>query len=300
MIENELKQRKPRSDAGKRRGPNSKKRSDAGKSRTMRPTVKTALTIYRKMRSYYCQDETVNIVVDVNNIFVPYQEEVKRIEKEHSVLTHGQRIYRDSRLVKGRYIDLEKYRFNALQELITEDWSYDSYYTFQEIIATLLGPDADNPIDTPMDLFCRLYHVNPEDSIQWSYQEWRDEYNIVYNDDTPLSDDFVFRLHEHVGKDYALEYAEDLQLANKSATAEIEDSRDYLVIRARMRQYLYSIQYSEVSRRITTDPANASLTYSQLKKLINSSIDEDQLQKDLEDYMSDWVKDQLIKKSKRR
>lgn len=297
---NKLKQRKPRSDAGKKRGPNSKQRCDIGKPRTMKPTVKTALTIYRKMISTYCNDESVNIVVDINNIFVPYQEEKRRIEKEHSVLTHGQRIFRDTRLVKGRYIDLEKYRFNALQELATEDWSYDSYYTFQEIIATLLGPDADNLIDTPMDLFCRLYHIKQEDSIRWSYEKWRHEYNIVYDDANPLSNDFEFYLDKEVGKDYALEYSEDLQLANESAIDEIKDSRDYILTRARMQQYLYSKQYSEVSRRITTDPANNGLTYNQLKKLIDSSIDQERLDKDLEDYMSDWVNDQIRIKGKRR
>lgn len=291
------KTRKPRSDAGKKRGPNSKIRCDAGKKRDIQPEMrlKSALTMYKKMRSQYLADESVEVGKDTNGIYVPVQQSDRRVDENTIVISRGQRLFRSTRIRKGRYIDLERYRFNALQEIASDQWTAETYSLFANEVCDLLDSNdpSQSPIDSPLDLFVRLYHIREEDYIFWKYEDWRREYSIVYNDSQPLSDDFVFEYNKHVGIDYALEYAEDLKLAKDTTMSEIENSRSYTLTMARMRQYLYSKQYSEVSRKITTDPANSGLTYTQLQTLIDKSIDKDKLDKDLEDYMVNWLEEQI-------
>lgn len=294
---NIVKTRKPRSDAGKKRGPNSKVRCDAGKKRDIQPDMrlKSALTMYKKMRSQYLADESIEVGKDINGIYVPIQESDRRVNADTIVISRGQRLFRSTRIRKGRYIDLERYRFNALQEISSSQWTAETYGLFANEVCDLLDSEdpSQSPIDSPLDLFVRLYHVREEEYIFWKYEDWRREYSIVYNDAVPIDDLFVFECGKHVGIDYAMEYKSDKDAETENKRLEVMNSREYTIVKAATRQYIYSQEYSRVSKAVFEDPANSKLTYDELRKLVDSQIDYQAITDKVEAAMQEWVSEKL-------
>ena len=291
------KTRKPRSDAGKKRGPNSKVRCDAGKTRDIQPEMrlKSALTMYKKMRSQYLADESVEVGKDINGIYVPIQKSDRRVDANTIVISRGQRLFRSTRIRKGRYIDLERYRFNALQEIASDQWTAETYYLFANEVCDILDSNdpSQSPIDSPLDLFVRLYHIREEDYIFWKYEDWRHEYSIVYNDSQPLSDDFVFEYNKRVGIDYALEYMPDKEADTENKRLAIMNSREYTIVKAATRQYIYSQEYGRVSKAVFEDTNNQNRSYDELRKLIDSQIDFKAITDKVDASMEEWVNEKL-------
>lgn len=296
-VNNIVKTRKPRSDAGKKRGPNSKVRCDAGKKRDIQPDMrlKSALTMYKKMRSQYLADASIEVGEDINGIYVPIQEDNRRIDADTIVISRGQRLFRSTRIRKGRYIDLERYRFNALQEIASDQWTAETYGLFANEVCRLLDNEnpSQSPIDSPLDLFVRLYHVREEEYIFWKYEDWRREYSIVYNDTQPLDDLFVFECNKHVGIDYAMEYKSDKDSETENKRLEIINSREYTIIKAATRQYIYSQEYGRVSKAVFENPDNQNRSYDELRKLVDSQIDRQAITDKVEAAMQDWVSEKL-------
>lgn len=296
-VNNIVKTRKPRSDAGKKRGPNSKVRCDAGKKRDISPDMrlKSAITMYKKMRSQYLADTSIEVGKDINGIYVPIQESDRRVDADTIVISRGQRLFRSTRIRKGRYIDLERYRFNALQEIANEQWTAETYDLFAIEVSNLLDSEnpSQSPIDSPLDLFVRLYHVREEEYIFWKYEDWRREYSIVYNDTEPIDDLFVFECGKIVGIDYAMEYKPDKDSEVENKRLAIINSREYTIIKAATRQYIYSQEYGRVSKAVFEDPANQNCSYDELNKLIDSQIDWQVITDKVEAAMQDWVSEKL-------
>lgn len=296
-VNNIVKTRKPRSDAGKKRGPNSKVRCDAGKKRDISPDMrlKSALTMYKKMRSQYLADTSIEVGKDINGIYVPIQESDRRVDADTIVISRGQRLFRSTRIRKGRYIDLERYRFNALQEIANEQWTAETYDLFAIEVSNLLDSEdpSQSPIDSPLDLFVRLYHVREEEYIFWKYEDWRREYSIIYNDAEPIDDLFVFECGKHVGIDYAMEYKPDKDSEIENKRIAIINSREYTIIKAATRQYIYSQEYGRVSKAVFEDPANQNCSYDELNKLIDSQINRQAIVDKVEAAMQDWVSEKL-------
>lgn len=294
---NIVKTRKPRSDAGKKRGPNSKVRCDAGKKRDIQPEMrlKSALTMYKKMRSQYLADESVEVGKDTNGIYVPVQKSDRRVDANTIVVSRGQRLFRSTRIRKGRYIDLERYRFNALQEIASDQWTAETYGLFANEVCDLLDDydPSQLPIDPPLELFVRLYHIREEDYIFWKYEDWRREYSIVYNDSEPLDNDFVFEYNKRIGIDYALEYMPDKEADTENKRLAIMSSREYTIVKAATRQYIYSQEYSRVSKAVFEDTNNQNCSYDELRKLVDSQIDFKAITDKVDASMEEWVNERL-------
>ena len=108
-------------------------------------------------------------------------------------------------------IDLEKYRFEAWQEMATlhpneivkpfKDLRQLLYHRYN-FVGTL--EEVDRAIENRevdwLTLFCEMYFVKPQDVSIWDYETWREYYNLCPVGQLP--DDFEFILGCKPGSEY--------------------------------------------------------------------------------------------------
>lgn len=226
------KDRKTRSDKGKTHNI-SKQRADKGKthnmsdySRSDKNTQRSPLIAYRMLKNKllslplpnentpdYLRDYYVKI--DYNGIFYPLEKYSHELIKPGGgrymtgLSKSGAKLYRSSRWRAGKMTDLEEYRFNALQSIVSRrpvppDPQNLVYLLFKKEFTVL-------KCSTTLELFCLLYHVDPNDVYDWDYEHWRHDYECLGGD--VLSDEFTFNLTYSPGSpEFHPEYAESAKL----------------------------------------------------------------------------------------
>ena len=262
--------RKIRSDKGTKRGPNSKVRSDKGTKRGPNSTIRSdkgykrptkersKITVYLALKGRILNstvyDETQPdycLRIDENMLFIPMIKHNTVKQQNYTIVSKGLAKQRTCKHIQGYEIDLESYRFEALQELalnFPNELIAESQYNIKfaaEVsqLVNLYGSDIVNKATiTWWDLFCLLYHILGEDVAKWTYQQWHQQYEIAqtyynqtYGDDVPLSSDFTFEFGKKLGTDYWTEMSSVSQSMKTTQINEIKASRDYLVYMAKVR-----------------------------------------------------------------
>lgn len=277
--------RKPRSDKGKERGPNSHVRSDKGEIRyASRGSKKSPITVYLSLRNKLLLKGDDGVKTDVNMIYIPIVRENRQVYKYYNIVSHGSEIHRTVKHIQGKTIDLEKYRFVAIQELLSSDKPDDlSKRVFKNEFAYT---DTNNMFD----LFCKLYHIEDKDSLLWSYEKWREHYDIV--SDNPLPDTFLFDIRNKPGSaNFHPEYAETQLLKNILTTAALEQSKEYINLRSKVYDEEYSKRFMAAMSYILVD--QPELTMVQVEKLARQTIDLDKINKIVKERMDQWVQERL-------
>lgn len=300
--------RKGRSDKGKKRGPISKTRSDKGKRRISTNGVsKSKLAVYKSVRNKLLNRENVpdsyKVETDINGYYLLMVKDNSVINIYHQVTYHGQTINRNVKHVKGYTIDLEKYRFEALQELALTIGKYsidkipnirqtfkNEYEQVKEILPPLIE------FCTILDLFCAFYHINEEDAILWTYEKWLADYRIVADDILDLG--FKFKITERPGTESFLpEYKDSVYLKELQCRESLKHSKQYIDFKAKTRDKIYADEFTQLRRDIMTLPESAQYSMQQLNRLINRMIDYDKLDEQLNKELEEWLDNHVNKEN---
>lgn len=261
--------RKPRADKGIQRGPNSKTRSDAG---ILRPHLsslapKELLTVYlivknRLFRS--ARNEDYNVYQDQDGFYIPREAPTKTTYKNYIVTHQGARIPRTVKHVQGKKIDLEQYRYQALQdkatlyplEIIPEKYQQQLSQEIRRARAT-----------TWLDLFCNWYFLDETEVLTTSYQQWRDK---------------------HYGKPDEQDRLNKILLSKKY-------ENEY----AKVRDEEYSKVFEKMKIDAINDLSNAHMTMLQIEKLVRQQIKEQGLEEEMnqrvQERMDKWLDEQQEK-----
>ncbi len=284
--------RKSRSDKGKTRGPNSKVRSDKGTHRIATYGVqKSPRAIYAALRARLLNREiTYNSLVieqDINSIFMPAIKEDQVREGYYSVVIHGVKKERTIKHIKGYSVDLERYRFEALQDLAapTQFTEEDGQLFKQEIFLTRAT--------TYLDLFCRLYHVREEDYLRWTYKHWKEDYLIVC--DELLDNEFTFNLEHHPGSsEFMPEYASKVIELQQEKYMQVISSKEFTNMRARVRDLEISKVQEAIKSKLLEDPLNAHKSLAAINREAREKVDMGQVDQAVEEFMTLWLRDKAI------
>lgn len=141
--------------------------------------------------------------VDENSYYIVVPAAYKTRASNHTQEYKGRSIQHTTRRVcTQRELDLERYRFNAYQELATsKEWNEPSPYIseIRQMLSTrygIVGQEAEDAIAkrqiSNFDLFCEFYHLRVEDAAMWDYDTWQAMYQLCPCE--TLDDDFVFSL----------------------------------------------------------------------------------------------------------
>lgn len=284
--------RKVRNDKGKTRGPNSHIRSDAGIKRTsyinMSPKMKTYFIVKSRLLNRTISNEDESLQLDHNNIFIVINRKNKSIHGNNQVVYRGKAIHRTVKYIKGKSLDLERLRFEALQESLFDDMDSRDCENFWQEIEALNIPDY--PIF--LDLFCALYHVEPQDAPRWKYDDWRTMYNLVSDD--ILSKDFIFKYNERPGTEaFSNKYGNELTAYQVAQLMEFTRTKAYINEKARYRDLLLSKEKEYYRQELLKDPASESWSINKLTREINKRIDKNQIDKQVEEYMRVWSRNKL-------
>ena len=259
--------RKPRSDKGTQRGPNSKIRSDAGIQRGPMTQAKEPLTVYLIVKTRLfksAKDEDYNVYQDQDGFYIPRPAPTKTIYKNYIVTNQGMSIPRTIKHVQGKDIDLEQYRYQALQDkaiLTPLELIPDKYQ--QQLSQEIRKTQATNWLE----LFTNWYFLSEEEVLTTSYQQWRDKH---YG--TPDEQDCLNKIL--LSKKYENEHA-------------------------RVRDREYSKVFEKIKIDVLNNPHNWSLTMSQIDKVVRQQIKDQGLDKEIDNivqqYMAQWVEEQKEK-----
>lgn len=258
--------RKPRNDKGLQRGPNSKTRSDAGIPRPHLSSLspKEPITIYLIVKNRLfksARDEDYNVYQDQDGFYIPREAPTKITYKNYIVTSKGQRIPKTVKHVQGKKIDLEQYRYQALQD--------KAILTPLQIIPEKYLKELQQEIRktraiTWLDLFCNWYFLDETEVLTTSYQQWREK---------------------HYGND-----AQDR--LNK-----ILLSKKYENERARVRDKEYSKVFERLKIEVLNDLSNAHMTMLQIEKVVRQRIKDEGLEEDIDNivkqHMDQWVDEQI-------
>lgn len=261
--------RKPRADKGMQRGPNSKTRSDAGIPRPHLSSLspKEPLTVYlivknRLFRS--ARDEDYNVYQDQDGYYIPRSAPTKITYKNYIVTSQGARIPRTVKHTQGKTVDLEEYRYKALQdkailtplEIIPEKYQQPLSQEIKKTSAT-----------TWLDLFTRWYFLDETEVLTTSYQQWREK-----------------------------QYGNDAQ----ERLNKILLSKKYENERARVRDREYSKVFEQLRIEVINDPSNAHMTMLQIEKVVRQQIKDRGLDEEIDNivkkHMDRWVDEQIMNK----
>ena len=261
--------RKPRADKGIQRGPNSKTRSDAG---ILRPHLssqspKEPLTVYLIVKNRLfksARDEDYNVYQDQDGYYIPRSAPTKITYKNYIVTSQGARIPRTVKYAQGKTVDLEEYRYKALQdkailtplEIIPEKYQNELQQEIKKTSAT-----------TWLDLFTRWYFLDETDVLTTSYQQWREK-----------------------------QYGNDAQ----ERLNKILLSKKYENERARVRDREYSKVFERLRIEVINDPSNAHMTMLQVEKVVRQQIKDRGLDEEIDNivkkHMDQWVDEQIMNK----
>lgn len=190
---------KTRSDKGKYHDVK-KTRSDKGEHRS--PLIAYKLLKYKLLSMPLPNEDTphylrdYHVQYDYNGIFYVLEKYSHELIKpgggRYIDERSGTKTYRNTRWRSGKLTDLEEYRFNALQSVMSHR-PIDVDPTSQDEIFLLFKKEFRVlNVDNTFDLFCALYHIAQKDAYDWDYTHWRHDYECVGGD--VLSDDFTFNL----------------------------------------------------------------------------------------------------------
>lgn len=279
--------RKPRSDKGKTRGPNSKVRSDKGTHRLVyinaMPAMKTYLSVKNKLLNRELTDDDEPLRLDHNNIFIVINRKSKSKDFNHTIIHRGKAMNRTVKHIKGYTIDVEKLRFLALQDALFDDFTcYDAFRFKQELKAFCL------PNNTSFfELFSKLYHIAPEDAPRWKYEEWRQAYDMVC--DKVLEPDFIFDYNCRPGTEaFKQEYGDVIASAREQDLMELSKTKAYINKRARYRDSLIASLEHFHRDKLLQNPESVSWSMAKLNKEIASRIDFDDVEQQADNHMIEW------------
>lgn len=281
--------RKHRSDRGKVRGPNSKIRSDKGISKGSIPTRSNPLAVYistrnRLLNQQLTESNPIGVTLDENYIYCLLQRNSTTKTGNYSVVNRGALINRTTKHIQGYEIDIEKYRFNALQSK-AENKPIDNKYlsVFKNEIELTCAT-------TWLELFCRLYHIREEDYLLWSYEHWRKDYDIIGEDLLPTQ--FVFNLKASPGTpEFMPEYSDRVFELEQENIVKITQSKEYQNEKARYRDLLMANEGAKIKNSIME--SNSEMTMMQIDKVVRKQLDMKNINKRIDDHMIEWVKERL-------
>lgn len=247
----------PRADKGKKHNYTAQRkketlpratRSDKGRARPEQRVSKTKEQVYNfiKAKMYKRDQELIDKGespllrgVDENGYYIVVPAAYLTKADYHTQEHQGRNIQHTVRRVcTQKEIDLERYRFNAWQELATsEDWDKPSTYLpeIKQMLTVrygIMGKEADEAIArrqiTNFELFCEFYHLEPSDAAMWDYDTWQSMYSYI-----PvmcLEDDFIFSLTLRPGTpefhpEFAYHADKVIRLAKEAAAEEAERRR---------------------------------------------------------------------------
>ena len=256
--------RKPRNDKGKSRGPNTKIRSDAGIPRGPSTQAKEPITVYLIVKNRLfksARDEDFNVYQDLDGFYIPRPAPTKTIYKNFIVTNQGVRIPRTVKHTQGKDVDLEEYRYLALQDkaaLSPLEEIPDKYK--QQFLQEITKTQATNWLD----LFTRWYFLTEEEVLTTSYQQWRDKHYGTPDEQEKLT--------------------------------KLLFSKKYENEHARVRDEEYSRVFEKLKIDVLNDPHNWHLTMSQIEKVVRQRIKDMGLDEDINDRVSQrmdrWVEEQ--------
>lgn len=276
--------RKQRSDKGQIRGPNANIRSDAGIKRG--PTYKSPLSIYLSTKTRLLNNPNNNIQQDINNIFIVYERENTTKEGYFTVIHRGKKLNRTVVHMKGKTTDLEKLRFQALQDVASNELIPEQYQKafHQEIALT--------KATTWFELFCRFYHVTEETALLWTYERWFKDYSIV--NDQVLEPDFKFNIDYSPGTQQFLpEYADVVLKQRQDKIDKLKLSKQYINARARYIAEEEARYEPAIKTRILSDPANIGLSMLAIDQLVKKELPNDLIATAVEEKLNKWIDDQM-------
>lgn len=286
--------RKARSDQDQKRGPNAHIRSDAGLQRISTNGVqKTPLAVYANVRGRLLNrsaESDFQICPDQNLIFMPMKRESKVVNKNHFVVHRGQRLFRTVKHIKGTDIDLEKYRFEAIQsQIFMGEIPAHKRPLFRIELETY-------PSETWLDLFCQLYHSTELDALRWKYNNWRNHYLIVCDD--YLSPEFKFNVKYKPGSpEFLPEYADKVNELKQAKTFEVITSKVYINERARVRDLIYTKEEETIKAEIMAQPNSEQYTMLQLDKMVRQQVDYKELDRKVDAQMREWLENKILSDS---
>ena len=150
---------------------------------------------------------------DANGLYLPIPAAYMTIAKDYKQEYQGRAIEHTIRRVRTqKAIDLEEYRFNALQEYATDIHKRDLLiditpdvrgllmnrgfaFTNDEMVKHFI---ANNHI-TYKEWFCFVYYISLCDVNIWTYNKWREHYKCCGG--LPLDGDFLFSPYSKPGTD---------------------------------------------------------------------------------------------------
>ena len=283
--------RKIRSDSGHERGPNSHVRSDVGSARNTRGIKQEPLTIYMKLRSRLLSNlDNSQLVIepDINHIFMPAKRESKIEHGNFTIIHHGVKIFRRVRHIKGYEVSLEKYRFNALQSKILHGEILPHQKPAFKYELSLFSN-----VTTWLELFCSLYHVNEQDALKWTFDKWWNDYIVVCDEE--LSDEFKFNIKYSPGTpEFLPEYAERVIEIKNEKIQKVISSKAYENEYARVRDLYTAKEHERIKVDILALPDSEQYTMVQLDKIVKKQIDNNLIQRQINEHMDKWLEDKII------
>ena len=263
--------RKVRSDKGVKRGPNSKCRSDKGLQRTRKESL--PVSIYCRVRKRvlnnnlyedkYCYAN--DPLIDKNGLFRLITRSGYTKEGYYEIVSHGLAKHRMVKHIAASTVDLEKYRFEALYDLMMRkgNESPDESIFSQEINHT--------NADCYYELFQRLYHLPYDTLVFWTYEHWKHDYDIVK--DTYLESDFTFNFHSAPGTpSFMPEYESVLEENKLARRLEIENSHEYKVLYSKERDKILSKICEQYRQEILNDPLSEGLTQTAISRRVSKRV----------------------------
>lgn len=281
--------RKQRSDKGTIRGPNSKTRSDKGEKRlpyASRDPVVSYQIVKTRLLSKEVSSQDDGLQLDINSIFCPVIRQNKTKNEEYFVIIHGVKKNRTVRHIKGYTVDLEKYRFEALQNAASNIPIPEEYRSIfkQEIEQT--------NANTWIELFCRLYHIKEEDYLLWTYEHWKNDYLIMCEE--KLDNNFQFNLQYSPGSEQFMpEYAFRIGELRQEKEETLVLSKEYENVKARYRDLLLSKAEQQIRNELLSQQEFDELSKTQLDKLVRKQINKEEINSQVEDYMKNWLSNKV-------
>lgn len=281
--------RKIRCDKGKKRGPNSKPRSDKGQRHVNAPLQREPLTIYLVMKNKLLKQEVESsekgVRVDVNGIFIPIVRENTTRNGEYTYVHRGVKVNRTVKHIAGRTIDLEKYRFEALQSI-----AGNRELTMKEKLGFYYEVDV-TQAETTLELFTRLYHIKEEDYLRWSYDHWRHDYEIVGGQ--PLETLTFDIMHSPGTPEFMPEYADRVNELNECRRIELRGTQAYRDERAIYRDRLIGKHTAELTTHIVNDPVFATLSLRHIESIVRKALPMEQINYAVESHMNEWLENKI-------
>lgn len=225
---------------------------------------------------------------DYNGYFKLAIKTGEKIDKTKSIIVNGQKYTRQSISTGSKTLDLEAYRFRALQESIDlplpEQW---------DVLNEMPGyepPDWYGSFDrlelrtTPvLDYFSTFYHIPDYAAMKWSYEKWRKVYDsyLCSHDAIALPKDLWFEFDE----DYMTpEYVE-------FRSRQLQDSWPYKVAKSDAERRV-TAKYSEpIKRQIISE--HPELSMQSITRRVNAQLPYDKINEEVKQIMCDWTREQL-------